>query len=77
MGEIAARLSNLAILTSDNPRTEDPLRIIAEVEAGLKEAGLLASRERARMIRAATSSNRIGAARSRSRCGSRAKATWL
>jgi UDP-N-acetylmuramoyl-L-alanyl-D-glutamate--2,6-diaminopimelate ligase len=40
MGEIAARLANLAILTSDNPRTEDPLKIIADVEAGLKGAGL-------------------------------------
>jgi UDP-N-acetylmuramoyl-L-alanyl-D-glutamate--2,6-diaminopimelate ligase len=40
MGEIAARLANLAILTSDNPRTEDPLKIIAEVEAGLTGAGL-------------------------------------
>jgi len=41
MGEIAARLANLAILTSDNPRTEDPLKIIADVEAGLKRAGLV------------------------------------
>jgi UDP-N-acetylmuramoyl-L-alanyl-D-glutamate--2,6-diaminopimelate ligase len=40
MGEIAGRLANLAILTSDNPRTEDPLKIIADVEAGLKSAGL-------------------------------------
>jgi UDP-N-acetylmuramyl tripeptide synthase len=40
MGEIAGRLASLAILTSDNPRTEDPLRIIADVEAGLKSAGL-------------------------------------
>jgi UDP-N-acetylmuramoyl-L-alanyl-D-glutamate--2,6-diaminopimelate ligase len=40
MGEIAARRANLAILTSDNPRTEDPLQIIAEVEGGLKTAGL-------------------------------------
>ena len=40
MGEIAARLASLAILTSDNPRTEDPLKIIADVEAGLKSAGL-------------------------------------
>lgn len=36
MGEIAGRLAGLAILTSDNPRTEDPLAIISEVEAGLK-----------------------------------------
>ncbi|MQL52316.1 UDP-N-acetylmuramoyl-L-alanyl-D-glutamate--2,6-diaminopimelate ligase [Desulfofundulus thermobenzoicus] len=36
MGEIAARLSDLAVVTSDNPRTEDPLRIIADVEEGVR-----------------------------------------
>jgi UDP-N-acetylmuramoyl-L-alanyl-D-glutamate--2,6-diaminopimelate ligase len=40
MGEIAGRLADTAILTSDNPRTEDPLRIIAEVEAGLLQCEL-------------------------------------
>ncbi|HKV55342.1 MAG TPA: UDP-N-acetylmuramoyl-L-alanyl-D-glutamate--2,6-diaminopimelate ligase [Candidatus Binataceae bacterium] len=35
MGEIAGRLADLPILTSDNPRSEDPLAIITEVEAGL------------------------------------------
>ncbi len=40
MGEIAGRLADLPILTSDNPRGEDPLAIIAEVEAGLAAAGL-------------------------------------
>ena len=39
MGEIAARMADLPVLTSDNPRTEDPLTIIAEVEAGLRNAG--------------------------------------
>jgi UDP-N-acetylmuramoyl-L-alanyl-D-glutamate--2,6-diaminopimelate ligase len=39
MGAIAGRLADLAILTSDNPRTEDPLAIIAEVEAGLLTSG--------------------------------------
>ncbi|MFL5819459.1 MAG: UDP-N-acetylmuramoyl-L-alanyl-D-glutamate--2,6-diaminopimelate ligase [Solirubrobacteraceae bacterium] len=34
MGEIAARLADLAIVTSDNPRSEDPEAIIAEVLAG-------------------------------------------
>ena len=34
MGEIAARYADLAILTSDNPRTEDPRAILAEVRAG-------------------------------------------
>jgi UDP-N-acetylmuramoyl-L-alanyl-D-glutamate--2,6-diaminopimelate ligase len=39
MGEIAGRLADLAILTSDNPRSEEPLAIIAEVEAGLHTSG--------------------------------------
>jgi UDP-N-acetylmuramoyl-L-alanyl-D-glutamate--2,6-diaminopimelate ligase len=37
MGEIAARLSNLVIATSDNPRSEDPLAILAEIEVGLRK----------------------------------------
>ncbi len=36
MGAIAARLSNLAIVTSDNPRSEDPDAIIAEIVAGIE-----------------------------------------
>ena len=36
MGELAASLSDLAIVTSDNPRTEDPEAIIADIEAGLR-----------------------------------------
>ena len=39
MGRVAASASHLAILTSDNPRTEDPLRIIEEVEKGIQETG--------------------------------------
>jgi len=34
MGEVAGKYSDLAILTSDNPRTEDPLAILQEVEKG-------------------------------------------
>jgi UDP-N-acetylmuramoyl-L-alanyl-D-glutamate--2,6-diaminopimelate ligase len=40
MGGIAGRMADLAILTSDNPRGEDPLAIITEVEAGLSATGL-------------------------------------
>jgi len=36
MGQVAGKYSDLAILTSDNPRTEDPLTILEEVERGLK-----------------------------------------
>jgi UDP-N-acetylmuramoyl-L-alanyl-D-glutamate--2,6-diaminopimelate ligase len=35
MAEAVARFSDRAIATSDNPRTEDPLAILADVEAGL------------------------------------------
>jgi UDP-N-acetylmuramoyl-L-alanyl-D-glutamate--2,6-diaminopimelate ligase len=34
MGRIAAELADVAIVTSDNPRSEDPLAIIAEIVAG-------------------------------------------
>jgi UDP-N-acetylmuramoyl-L-alanyl-D-glutamate--2,6-diaminopimelate ligase len=40
MGEVAGKVSDLAILTSDNPRTEDPLAILDEVEKGLKSLPL-------------------------------------
>jgi UDP-N-acetylmuramoyl-L-alanyl-D-glutamate--2,6-diaminopimelate ligase len=35
MGEIAARLADVAIVTSDNPRSEDPAAIIDEILAGI------------------------------------------
>jgi UDP-N-acetylmuramoyl-L-alanyl-D-glutamate--2,6-diaminopimelate ligase len=40
MGRAAAELSDLLIITSDNPRTEDPGAIIAEIEKGVRETGL-------------------------------------
>lgn len=35
MGMVAARLSDVVIITSDNPRSEDPLRIIEEIQRGI------------------------------------------
>jgi len=40
MGEAAGRYSDLVVLTSDNPRTEDPLAIIEEVEKGFQALSL-------------------------------------
>jgi UDP-N-acetylmuramoyl-L-alanyl-D-glutamate--2,6-diaminopimelate ligase len=38
MGRTAVQYSDIVILTSDNPRTEDPLAILREVETGVTEA---------------------------------------
>jgi UDP-N-acetylmuramoyl-L-alanyl-D-glutamate--2,6-diaminopimelate ligase len=35
MGAVAGRLSDLIVITSDNPRTEDPNRIIEEIQRGI------------------------------------------
>src|SRR5437588_4059171 len=39
MGEAAGSLSDVVILTSDNPRTEDANQILSDAEAGIKETG--------------------------------------
>ena len=39
MGEIAAKLSDFIIITSDNPRSEEPESIIDEIEVGVKQVG--------------------------------------
>jgi UDP-N-acetylmuramoyl-L-alanyl-D-glutamate--2,6-diaminopimelate ligase len=40
MGEVAARLSDLAIVTSDNPRTEDPSAILDQIRTGIEPLGV-------------------------------------
>jgi UDP-N-acetylmuramoyl-L-alanyl-D-glutamate--2,6-diaminopimelate ligase len=37
MGRVAAELADLAVITSDNPRSEEPLAIVAEIEVGARE----------------------------------------
>lgn len=39
MGEAAGSLSDVVILTSDNPRTEDPEKILADAEVGIQKTG--------------------------------------
>lgn len=46
MGEIAQRLSDIAILTSDNPRTENPHKIIQEVILGMNKDNYIVEEDR-------------------------------
>jgi len=39
MGEVATKLADFTVVTSDNPRTEDPLGIIEEIEVGARAGG--------------------------------------
>ena len=39
MGEIGGQLADLCILTSDNPRTEDPMAILSQIEEGIRPTG--------------------------------------
>lgn len=63
MAEIACQLSNKVILTSDNPRTEDPAQIIKEMEAGVDKVQLkktLSITDRREAIKAAASMAETG-----------------
>ena len=39
MGRISGQLADFTIITSDNPRTEDPEMIINDIEEGIKKTG--------------------------------------
>jgi UDP-N-acetylmuramoyl-L-alanyl-D-glutamate--2,6-diaminopimelate ligase len=53
MGEVAGRLSDVVVLTSDNPRTEDPEAIIDDVAEGLSGADFYRITDRREAIRKA------------------------
>jgi UDP-N-acetylmuramoyl-L-alanyl-D-glutamate--2,6-diaminopimelate ligase len=53
MGAIAARESDYAVVTSDNPRGEDPMAIIREIEEGMKGVQHMVCPDRREAIRAA------------------------
>ncbi|MDT8417158.1 MAG: UDP-N-acetylmuramoyl-L-alanyl-D-glutamate--2,6-diaminopimelate ligase [Lutibacter sp.] len=57
MGRIASQLSTQVVVTSDNPRNEDPQTIINEIEAGIEPQNLIKSLsilDRAQAIKAAS-----------------------
>ncbi len=61
MGEVASRLSDLAVLTSDNPRTEEPEAIIADVLTGMRGVeGVVVEPDRGTAIRRALDSAQPG-----------------
>ncbi|WAA08837.1 UDP-N-acetylmuramoyl-L-alanyl-D-glutamate--2,6-diaminopimelate ligase [Fervidibacillus albus] len=41
MGEIASKYSDMVIVTSDNPRSENPVKIIKEIESGIIKSSLI------------------------------------
>jgi UDP-N-acetylmuramoyl-L-alanyl-D-glutamate--2,6-diaminopimelate ligase len=62
MGEVATRLADLTILTSDNPRSEEPVGIISEIEPGARLGGgpFVAEPDRRAAIRTALAEARPG-----------------
>jgi UDP-N-acetylmuramoyl-L-alanyl-D-glutamate--2,6-diaminopimelate ligase len=60
MGRIAARGADVAIVTSDNPRTEDPDRIIDEIEEGMDGAAHVRITDRREAIHRALAMARPG-----------------
>ncbi len=60
MGAVAARLSDACIVTSDNPRNEEPLAIINQITAGMPEGRYAIIPDRARAIATAMEQARLG-----------------
>lgn len=58
MGEIAARLADVVVVTSDNPRSEDPQAILADITAGIERDDAVVIEDRRAAI-----AHAIGAAR--------------
>jgi UDP-N-acetylmuramoyl-L-alanyl-D-glutamate--2,6-diaminopimelate ligase len=60
MGRVVTRLADLAVVTSDNPRTEDPDRIIDDVLVGMEGASFLRETDRRKAIALALAEAREG-----------------
>ncbi len=60
MGSIAVRYSDMVVVTSDNPRTEEPLRIIEDIKAGMREGSYMTIPDRREAIKAAIENAKEG-----------------
>ena len=60
MGEVAARLADEVVVTSDNPRSEDPEAIVAEILAGVERDDVLVEPDRRAAIHALVDRAREG-----------------
>ncbi|MBI4301291.1 MAG: UDP-N-acetylmuramoyl-L-alanyl-D-glutamate--2,6-diaminopimelate ligase [Chloroflexi bacterium] len=50
MGQVAGELADYSVLTTDDPRSEDPADIITEIEAGLRAEGKVVGRDYEKII---------------------------
>ncbi|HSF17778.1 MAG TPA: UDP-N-acetylmuramoyl-L-alanyl-D-glutamate--2,6-diaminopimelate ligase [Vicinamibacteria bacterium] len=60
MGDVASRLADRVVLTSDNPRGEDPEAIVREIQLGVKDASVRVEVDRRKAIELALSEARPG-----------------
>ncbi|MEG0024417.1 MAG: UDP-N-acetylmuramoyl-L-alanyl-D-glutamate--2,6-diaminopimelate ligase [Akkermansia sp.] len=60
MGAVVARIADVSIVTSDNPRSEDPEVIIKEIMQGMPSQGVIAVTDRAEAIMTAVQEARKG-----------------
>ena len=72
MGEVAGRLADEVVITSDNPRSEDPDAIVAEIVAGVGRRDVRVEPDRRAAIELAVSLARDGDVAARRRQGPRA-----
>jgi UDP-N-acetylmuramoyl-L-alanyl-D-glutamate--2,6-diaminopimelate ligase len=61
MGEIAGRLSSKVYVTSDNPRSEDPNKIIEDILPGFKEENFVVNENREEAIETAIKNSEVNA----------------